>query len=185
MPSKKSSVLRIVVFAMTFLGAGTAFGVGQDLVTDMKTFLARDAVHPGETFKAALLLSIGPDWHINANPVNDDFLIPTTLEFREDGNFKAVNTIYPPSLPARFEFSESEVFVYAESALIGVLIKVGNNLLPGIYTLMGALTYQACNDSFCLPPETVSVEFKVKVVDFETPTGEVNAEIFSRIRFDK
>jgi hypothetical protein len=31
----------------------------------------------------------------------------------------------------------------------------------------------------------VSVEFKVKVVDFETPTGEVNAEIFSRIRFDK
>jgi DsbC/DsbD-like thiol-disulfide interchange protein len=185
MLSKKSSVLRIVVFAMAFLGAGAAFGAGQDVVTGMKTFLARDAVHPGETFKAALRLSIGPDWHINANPVNDDFLIPTTLEFREDGNFKTVNSIYPPPLPARFEFSESEVFVYAESALIGVIIKVGNKVLPGIYTLKGALTYQACNVSSCLPPETVSVEFKVKVVDFETPTGEVNAEIFSRIRFDK
>ena len=185
MLSKKSSVLRIVVFAMAFLDAGAAFGTGQDVVTEMKTFLAKDAMHPGETFKTALLLSIGPDWHINANPVNDDFLIPTTLEFREDGNFKTVNAIYPPPLPARFEFSESEVFVYAESALIGVLIKVGNKVLPGIYTLKGALTYQACNDSSCLPPETVSVEFKVKVVDFETPTGEVNAEIFSRIRFDK
>jgi len=185
MLSKKSSVLRIVVFAMAFLGAGAAFGAGQDVVTEMKMFLARDAMHPGETFKAALLLSIGPDWHINANPVNDDFLIPTTLEFREDGNFKTVNTIYPPSLPARFEFSESEVFVYAESALIGVLIKVGNKVVPGIYTLKGALTYQACNDSSCLPPETVSVEFKVKVVDFETLTGAVNADVFSRIRFDK
>lgn len=182
---KKSSVLRIVVFAMAFLGAGAAFGAGQDVVTGMKTFLARDAVHPGETFKAALHLSIGPDWHINANPVNDDFLIPTTLEFREDGNFKTVNTIYPPPLPARFEFSESEVYVYAESALIGVLVKAGDMVLPGTYILRGALTYQACNDSSCLPPETLSVEFEVKVVDFETSTKEVNTEIFSRIHFDK
>lgn len=185
MLSKKSSVLRIVVFAMAFLGAGAAFGPGQDVVTEMKTFLARDAVHPGETFKAALRLSIGPDWHINANPVNDDFLIPTTLEFGEDRNFMVVNTIYPPPLPARFEFSESEVYVYAESALIGVLVKAGDMVLPGTYILRGALTYQACNDSSCLPPETLSVEFEVKVVDFETLTGAVNAEIFSRIRFDK
>lgn len=183
MLSNKSSALRVVVLGMAFLGAGSAFRAQQEVITETKTFLARDAVHPGETFKAAFLLSIGPDWHINANPVNDDFLIPTTLEFREDGNFKTVNIIYPPPLPARFEFSESEVFIYAESALIGVLIKVGNKVLPGIYTLRGALTYQACNDSSCLPPETVSVEFKVMVVDFETPTGEVNAEIFSRIRF--
>ena len=181
----KRSASRIVIFVMAFLGVGATFGARQDVVTEVKIFLARDAMHPGETFKAALLLSIGPDWHINANPVNDDFLIPTTLEFREDGNFKTANTIYPPPLPVRFEFSESEVYVYAESALIGVLIKVGNKVLPGIYTLKGALTYQACNESSCLPPETVSVEFKVKVVDFEMPTGEVNVEIFSRIRFDK
>jgi DsbC/DsbD-like thiol-disulfide interchange protein len=185
MLSKKSLASRILIFAMAFLGAGTAFGARQDVITKMKMFLARDSVYPGETFKAALRLSIGPDWHINANPVNDDFLIPTTLEFRADGNFKVVNTIYPPPLPARFEFSESEVFVYAESALIGVLFKAGDKVLPGTYKLKGALSYQACNDSSCLPPEALSVEFEVKVVDFETPTRAVNAEIFSRIRFDK
>jgi DsbC/DsbD-like thiol-disulfide interchange protein len=185
MLSMKSPASRIVVFAMAFLGIGTAFGARQDVITEMKMFLARDAVHPGETFKAALLLSIGPGWHINANPVNDDFLIPTTLEFRADRDFKVVDTIYPPPLPARFEFSESEVFVYAESALIGVLFKAGDKVLPGTSKLKGALSYQACNDSSCLPPETLSVEFEVKVVDFETLTGAVNAEIFSRIRFDK
>ena len=185
MLSKKNQALRIVVFAMAFLGAGTAFRVRQDVITEMKMFLARDAVHPGETFKAAIRLSIGPDWHINANPVNDDFLIPTTLEFRADRNFRVVNTFYPPPLPARFEFSDSEVFVYAENALIGVLFKAGDKVLPGTYKLKGALSYQACNDSFCLPPETLSVEFEVKVVDFETLTGAVNADVFSRIRFDR
>jgi DsbC/DsbD-like thiol-disulfide interchange protein len=185
MLAKKSLTSRIIVFAMAFLGTGTAFGARQDVITKMKMFLARDAVHPGETFKAALRLSIGPDWHINANPVNDDFLVPTTLEFRADRNFKVVNIIYPPPLPARFEFSESEVFVYAESALIGVLFKAGDKVLPGTYKLKGALSYQACNDSSCLPPEALSVEFEVKVVDFETPTGAINAEMFSRIRFDR
>jgi len=184
MPSKKRLASRIFVFALAFLGSGAALGSRQDVITRMKIFLGRDAVYPGETFKAALQLSIGPDWHINANPVNDDFLIPTTLEFRADGNFKVLNTIYPPPLSARFEFSESEVFVYVESALVGVLFKAGDKVLPGTYKLKGALSYQACNDSSCLPPESLGVEFEVKVVDFETPTGAVNAEIFSRIRFD-
>jgi thiol:disulfide interchange protein DsbD len=184
MPNKRSKAW-IVVFEISLLVVGTAFGARQDVITKMKMFLARDAVHPGETFKAALRLSIGPEWHINANLVNDDFLVPTTLEFRADRNFKAINTIYPPPLPARFEFSESEVFVYAESALIGVLLKAGNNILPGTYKLKGALSYQACNDRSCLPPETLSVEFEVNVVDFEIATEAVNEGIFSRIRFDR
>lgn len=183
MLSNKSSALRVVVLGMGFLGAGSAFRAQQEVITETKTFLARDAVHPGETFRAALRLSIGPDWHINANPVNDNFLVPTMLEFPEGRNFKPVNIIYPPPLPVRFEFSEVEVLVYAESVLIGVLFQAGDMVLPGTYKLHGALTYQACNDKSCLPPETLNVEFEVKVVDFETPTRAVNAEIFSRIRF--
>lgn len=184
MPSKKRPALWTIAFGLAFLGFGAVFESRQDVVTDMKTFLARDAVYPGETFKAALLLSISPDWHINANPVNDEFLVPTTLEFRKEGVFKVVDTIYPPALPARFEFSESEVFVYAESALIGVLLKAGDRVPPGIYKLKGALSYQACNDTSCLPPESLGVELEIKVVDFETPTRADHPEIFSQIRFD-
>ncbi len=183
-PKKKRLTLWTVAFGLAFLGFGAVFESRQDVITDMKTFLARDAVYPGETFKAALLLSISPDWHINANPVNDEFLVPTTVDFREEGVFKVIDTIYPTALPARFEFSESEVLVYAESALIGVLLKTGDRVLPGIYKLKGTFSYQACNDSSCLPPESLSVELEIKVVDFETPTQAVHPEIFSRIRFD-
>jgi len=184
MLSKKILTSRIVVFALAVLGLGTASASPQDVITKIETFLARDAVYPGETFKAALHLSIGPEWHINANPVNDDLLIPTTVEFRTDGNFKVLNIIYPPPLPALFEFSDSEVFVYTGTALIGLLLKAGDRVLPGTYKLKGSLSYQACNDSSCLSPESLSVEFEVKVVDYETATGAVNTEILSRIRFD-
>jgi len=181
---KKILTSRIAVFALAVLGSGTASAGPQDVITKIETFLARDAVYPGETFKAALRLSIGPEWHINANPVNDDLLIPTTAEFRKDGNFKVLNIVYPSPLPARFEYTDSEVFIYAESALIGLLLKTGDKVLPGTYKIKGSLSYQACNDSSCLSPESLSVEFEVKVVDFETATGAVNTEIFSRIRFD-
>ena len=119
-------------------------------------------------------LTIGPEWHINANPASDEFLIPTSLEFAaEPLLFHALDIVYPEAQMVRLGFSASDVAVYSESALIGALVKADASLKPGTYALKGTVTFQACNDVSCLPSESRDFEMAVVVVESEreTPTS--------------
>lgn len=175
-------VLSIVTGALLSGVKGT--GLGENVVvTEMKTYVSRDMVHAGETFKAAVRLDIGPGWHVNANPVNDEFLIPTTVEIVGEGRFTALDTIYPEPVLARLPFSEADVALYSESALIGILLRADDGLAPGSYWLKGTATWQACNDVSCLPPETRDFELEVVVVEPGQATKAVNADVFKKIGF--
>ena len=95
-----------------------------DVITELRTYTSRDAVHAGETFKAAVRLMIGPEWHINANPASNEYLIPTSLEFAPGPlPFHVLDIVYPEALMVRLGFSESDVAVYSESVLIGALVE--------------------------------------------------------------
>ena len=167
------------------LATGISGALPQDVILETKTFLARDMIHAGETFKAAVRLGIAPSWHINANPVNDDFLIPTTVDIEEDANFRAVKVVYPASRTARFDFSEADAVVYDGNATFGILIEAGTGIAPGTYTLKGSVMYQACNAKSCLAPETIGFELAVVVAASGDKTLEINADIFAAIDFAK
>jgi DsbC/DsbD-like thiol-disulfide interchange protein len=152
---------------------------------ETKTFLSKDSIHAGETFKAALSLMIGPGWHINANPVNDDFLVPTTVDLSGDPNFKLIKLVYPAPFTAKFDFSEADAVIYSGSALFGMLIKANDRVPPGTYKLKGSLMYQACNEKACLAPETIGFELVILVVDFDQETREINTDVFAAIDFKK
>ena len=182
MKLKAFVALSMVMGAWFSMSEGTARGENA-VVTEMKTYVSRDMVHAGETFQAALRLDIGPGWHINANPVNDEFLIPTTVELRGEGRFAALDTAYPEPVLARLPFSEADVALYSESALIGVLIRADAGLAPGNYRLKGTVTWQACNDVSCLPPETRDFELKIVIAERGQVTKAVNADVFEKIGF--
>ncbi|MBE3087822.1 MAG: hypothetical protein IMZ71_01720, partial [Chloroflexi bacterium] len=156
--------LSMVLGAWFPMSEAIAYGENA-VITEMKTYISRDMVHAGETFKAAVRLDIGPGWHVNANPVNDEFLIPTTVQIVGEGRFTALDTIYPEPVLARLPFSEADVALYSESAVIGVLLRADDGLAPGSYRLKGTVTWQACNDVSCLPPETRDFELEVVVVE--------------------
>lgn len=154
------------------------------VITALKTYVSRDAVHPGETFKVAVRLGIASGWHINANPASDELLIPTSLEIAEaPGLFHVLDIVYPEPQMARLGFSESDVATYSESALIGALVQADAALKPGPYKLKGTLTWQACNDVSCLPPESRTLEIEVVVVGPRLETHAADAELFKRLVF--
>lgn len=155
-----------------------------EFVTELRTYVSRDAVHRGETFKAAVCLEIGAGWHINANPASDEVLIPTSLEIEDGaGFFHILDIAYPRARPIHLGFSESAIAVYSESALIGALIQANAALKPGTYKLTGKITWQACNDISCLPPETRDLELEIVVVDPECETHDAHAEVFKGMEF--
>jgi DsbC/DsbD-like thiol-disulfide interchange protein len=166
------------------IDATTASGPS-DVITELKTYVSRDKVHAGETFKAALRLTIGRGWHINANPASDELLIPTSLEIAAgDGLFHSLDFVYPEPRMVRLGFSETDVAIYAENVLLGALVRADDSLMPGTYTLKGTVTWQACTDVSCLPPESREFEIGIVVVPPGRETHDANGEVFEGMKFE-
>lgn len=156
---------------------------GQPEVVQAKLFLSRDGVHPGEIIALALKLEIAPGWHINAPEQIDPFIIPCSLEISESPDYQTIDNYYPPAERGKFPFSENELAFYAGEVYLGVLFKVSDNIRPGKIKIRGHLTYQACDDTSCLAPETLPLEAELEIVSPEQPTKEINSEIFAQIKF--
>ena len=117
---------------------------GRDFVSGR---LARSAAKPGEVL---LRLKIAEGWHVNANPASLEFLIPTRVAaVRVDTR---IGVEYPAGSRYHPRFSPEPLSVYADEVEIEVR---SDTPLPAGEKL--ALTFQACDESTCLPPETLEL----------------------------
>ncbi len=158
---------------------------GDEEAVQARGFLSRDKIHPGEIFKIAVVLTINGGWHINANPVNDEFLIPTTLTAEENNGFRVLQTSYPQPKTGKFEYSEVELQIYSTDAVLGLAVKADESMALGGHKLKLKVSYQACNDRFCLPPKEIGLEIPVEVVPGSEASKEINQDIFAKIQFPK
>jgi len=178
---------RIVLSAVVFVAAALMLmpalaAQTDDQVVEAKTLISRDAVRPGETFKAAVILEIQTGYHINDNAPLDEFLIPTALVIDGNPDFEVLEISYPKGRRARFAYSEAELVVYEGEVILGALLKAKEGLGAGPRTVKGALSYQACNNESCLPPKELRFEIAVPVAA-SGAGADVHPEIFGKIRF--
>ena len=113
-----------------------------------------------EIFEVELQLEIAAGWHINANPAGQDNLIPTTLEVDTDMSVDIVDIAYPKGKSVRFEFSDASLSVYEDSLTIPLKLKQKSNA-TGSSKVTLKLTYQLCNDTECLFPETLEIPLEL------------------------
>lgn len=154
-----------------------------DQVVEVKALLSRDGVRPGEAVKAAILLKVQAGYHINDNAPRDEFLVPTALTFDETPGLEVVEIYYPAGHRARFAYSQMELSVYEGEAVLGAVIKVGPGNAAGPLKLKGTLSYQACDNSSCLPPKDLPFEVRIPVAAAGQEVHETNAEVFAKIPF--
>jgi DsbC/DsbD-like thiol-disulfide interchange protein len=171
------------IIGMILLLGFTTISEGQSDIVDIKTFISKNGVHPGETFKVAVLVKISPGWHIHANELSDQFLIPTELLFEENEKIKVTQFHYPEPKLEKYEYSESELEVYDGEIILGALVKTSSALKPGKYTLKGELDYQACDDRSCLSPKKIEFEISFKSVPLSKKIKFINKNIFSKLNF--
>ena len=97
--------------------------------------------------------TIEKGWHIQSAHPLDTFTIPTTLAI--DG---LKNAEYPQHKLESFTFSSgSKIAVYDGT----IQIPFTMTLPAGAKSVKATLHYQACNDSVCLPPKSVSGDLAV------------------------
>jgi thiol:disulfide interchange protein DsbD len=171
-----------ILAAAAFLFAPALVAQSEEQVVEAKSLISRNAVRPGETFKAALILKVQAGYHINDNAPADEFMIPTALTLDEDPDFEVVEISFPKGRRARFAYSEAELVVYEGEVVLGVLLKAKPGLPAGPRSIKGTLSYQACNNESCLPPKELALEIAVPV-SAKAGGADLHPEIFGKLRF--
>ena len=131
-----------------------------------------------ENIRINVKATVQEGFHINANKIADEDLIPTTISITE-GDFKLAKVSWPAAKTFKFSFSETELQVFANTFTIGLTLKGKKELKPGKYEVKGAVHYQACNDKACFAPKDVefSAAFMLKedtVKNIDTTTEGAN-----------
>ncbi len=115
-------------------------------------------VAAGKPSAVALHFRIVEGMHINSHAPSDEFLIPTVFTIPDSDGVKLGSASYPnganitlPSDP------KTKLNVYSGEFIIQAKIIAAR----GNHLVQGKLRYQACNDTQCLPPKSITVPIDV------------------------
>ncbi|MEX0680421.1 MAG: cytochrome c biogenesis protein CcdA [Balneolales bacterium] len=146
---------------------------------EVETFLSVDAVRPGDTFRAAVMLHIADNWHINAHRPTLNYLIGTEVLLEARNRFIVADIIYPVPEKYEFAFAGGEaLLVYEGVTPVYLDIRASSELEPGSYQLDGSARVQACDDQNCLAPSNIPFTLDMEVIGAGRPVTAINENIF-------
>lgn len=152
-----------------------------DTVVKPRAYVSLEPVPRGRTFEIAVVAEIIPGFHINANKVLDEYLIPTTLKVEPPKGLRVAETNYPPGALQKFDFSEKMLVVYEGTVTLRVKLEAAPDAPVGAVSLPLTLRYQACNDKACLPPVRLNVPVEFQIAEAGAKTKAAHTEIFQKV----
>ena len=141
--------------------------------------LSADKVQAGGSVQVALQLMIEKDWHINSHTPTFDYLIGTKFELQSHEGVILSDVQYPKGNPVSLSFADQPIDVYEGTPIIFASLKISDKLDPGIDTIKGSITVQACNNQLCLPPSTIHVSIPIQITGKSETVTQLNQEIFA------
>lgn len=117
----------------------------------------------GSAFSVTVTAEIRKGFHIQANKVLEDYLIPTTLEARLPGGVSLLDTMYPKAKLVKFPFNPKEMAVYEGNVELRIKLRADAAAPLGKVTVPLTLHYQACSDAACLPPVKLPLTATVEI----------------------
>ncbi|MGD8413213.1 MAG: cytochrome c biogenesis protein CcdA, partial [Candidatus Latescibacterota bacterium] len=151
---------------------------------EVSTYVSLTSVPQGGTAQIAVKLEIEHPWHVNAHELEDEFLVPTEIEFEPPQGVQIKGIVYPAAVEKKLSFSDSPLQLFDETVYIGAVIQVSPEMETGEAVIKAVLTYQACDDQKCLLPETVKLRIPFNVSTRREALDAAHPEIFSEIDFD-
>ncbi|NJM53438.1 MAG: hypothetical protein HC846_08625 [Blastocatellia bacterium] len=155
---KKNAVKLILVVALI----GIFSFVSNAQTISVSSSIEKSSIKRGKTGKGSIILSIPKELHINSNKPTSEFMIPTEIELssKEAKNLKA---IYPKGKNLKFEFSEEAINVYEGKTMIPITFSIPKSLKSKMINIRALVTYQACSNEVCYPPQKKEIVLKALV----------------------
>lgn len=125
--------------------------------------VAAVAVEAGNEAIITVLVEVRQGYHIQAHEVQDEFIIPTTLEIDGGKEFKMHKQDFPPPRKFKLESADDYLEVYDGKFEIHTYFSTGQETPRKLHQLNGRLNYQACDSVRCLFPRTIEFLAEVRV----------------------
>ncbi|WP_162419327.1 protein-disulfide reductase DsbD domain-containing protein [Cyclobacterium roseum] len=118
---------------------------------------------PGEENQLIVSFLIKEGYHIQANRVKDENLIPTKLSFESAEGFIIGDPVYPRADEFRMEGVKEPLAVFGDTLKIRVPVKTANTLEKQRAQIKGKLYFQPCDASKCYYPREFDFNLSIRV----------------------
>lgn len=158
-------------------GLAAADSPDSDQKVAVAGYFNQNAGQAGEKIEVALVLNIAREWHINANPAQPDFVIPTQIQLTSPQDWKLSNVRYPPGKEFTLPGIDQPLLVYEDEIVIrGTLhIPAGTS---GEVPVTVRLKYQACNSQSCIAPKRIDLSGKLEIFEAGKKPQRFNERLF-------
>lgn len=136
-----------IIFWMTAI-AMAQFGGTEASVVSFDPSASRLERSTDGAFTATVVFTVARGWHINADVVDDEFLIASKLEIAPSEGVEITAVEYPPFKTVTLAISDKPLKAWEGKVAVRVKGKA-----PTAFQLAGSFTSQACNNSVCQPPD--------------------------------
>jgi thiol:disulfide interchange protein DsbD len=167
----------LVLFAAA---SGHAQGLDTEPVFTVNLVADRAPAVAGGNLRLAVEILIEPGWHVNTNDPGDEFSWPTSVEFGLPDGWLDPVVSYPGGESLEFEFADAPIMVWEQSAVIIANLAVPESAAGG-FRLRTSVTAQSCNNTQCLPPETVNAGVDITVAPAGSTARPINGAFFNRV----
>ncbi len=110
-----------------------------------------------------VMVSVGPQFHINAHQPNDPAYIATIFTHDPSGSITYGSPSYPHPKAMKLSYAAKPLLVYTGKVVIAVPFTVTKSARPGKTALAGAISFQGCDAKSCYPPASTQVSAVVTV----------------------
>ena len=152
MNSKRIILLILIIFTI-FLSRNSFPQDTPGNIVDAKLFSINKIIKKDSVIDLKLLVEIKKGWHINSNKPLDPNLVLTVVSL-DTSFFKIIEIKYPQPYIKKLSFSENELSLYENEAVIKIRILIDKNYKLRNLNVNGKIQYQPCNDQTCLFPLT-------------------------------
>ena len=141
--------------------------------------LSVDQLPAGRSCRIAMVLDIKEGWHINQNPPDPDFQMPTTFTMKTKQGSKLLNVTYPKGHKYSPPGAPEPIVVYEGQVILFGTIEVPESAAGKTEEFDLLVKYQACSNDRCEPPKTLTLKGKVEVAPVGQPNKAINDKLFN------
>lgn len=138
-----------------------------------------DRLPAGSSCRIAMVLDIKQGWHINQNPPDPDFQMPTTFTMKTKHGSKLLNVKYPKGHKYSPPGSPEPIVVYEGQVVLLGTIEVPEEAAGKTEEFDLLVRYQACSNDRCEPPKTLTLKGKVEVAPVGEKVKTINDKLFN------
>lgn len=124
----------------------------------------------------AIELQVKFGWHINANPSNPDFLVPTKVELKSKQNVKLTKVKYPKHHELKVQGATEPYHVYDGKQIVYGLLEIDEKDTTKLSELEFHVSFQGCNSTQCLQPDKVVMKGKLPFAKDGETLNKVNPQ---------